>query len=143
MSYTDSVVVEAGVHLRGVWVHDPLDPAGSVRAYPYGANSRETAVEVEQEGTVYAGRTFPVVDYGEAEVHAIGVGLTVPHGPDYRMHLAELEGWARARRTIHLRDNRGRNVRGTLSGFKHSDAGHGSEVTFTVTQVSVVDVEVV
>lgn len=143
MAYADSAVVTGTLPLQGVWLHDPQDPQGSVRHYPYGANARESSLEVEQEGTQYAGRTYPLVDYGEGEALAVGVSIDVPHGPDYQATLRGLEDVARLRRTLHLRDNRGRDIRGTLSGLKHTDQGWGSVVSFTITAVDVVDTEVV
>lgn len=143
MSWADSAVVTTTLPLHGVWLHDPQDPQGSARQYSYGANSRETGLEVEQEGSQYAGRTYPLVDYGEGEALAVGVSLDIPHGPGYQAALRELEDTARLRRTLHLRDNRGRTIRGTLSGFKHSDQGWGSVVSFTITATDVVDTVVV
>jgi hypothetical protein len=138
MAYADSAVTTGTVRFWGVWLHDPLDPEGTIRAYPFGADSREHAVDVDAAGTQYAGRAHPVVDYGEGESQTEMIRIVVPHGPEYQAQLEELDGWARARRTLHLRDNRGRNVRGTISGLRATDQAHGSDVQFTFTRVHVV-----
>lgn len=143
MAYADSVVVTGSLSLIGVWLHDPLDPESSTRVYTYGADSREHSVDVDAGGTQYAGRTFPVIDYGEGESQVETIRLVVPHGPDYQAKLEELDGWARAKRTLHLRDNRGRNVQGTLSGLRASDQPYGSDVQFTFTRVDVIPALVV
>jgi hypothetical protein len=138
MAYADSEVAVGSLRLPGVWLHDPLDPQTTIRCYPMGADSREHAVDVDAAGTQYAGRAHPVVDYGEGESQAETIRLIIPHGPAYQAELEELDGWARARRTLHLRDNRGRNVQGTLSGLRSSDQPYGSDVSFTFTRVHVV-----
>lgn len=143
MAYADSVVVTGGLSLQGVWLHDPLDPENSTRVYPFGADSRESAVDVDAGGTQYAGREFPVIDYGEGGSEAETIRLQVPHGPDYQAQLEELRAWARARRTLYLRDNRGRNLRGHLSGLRSSDQPYGSDVQFVFTRVHVLPAAVV
>jgi len=143
VSYTDSVPVTGSVKLAGVWLHDPLDPASTTRVYPGGADSREHAVDVDAAGTQYAGRVFPVVDYGEGESQVETIRLVVPHGVDYQATLEELDIWQRAKRTLHLRDNRGRNLQGTVSGLRFSDQPYGSDVSFTFTRVHVVPPTVV
>jgi hypothetical protein len=143
MAYADSVPVVGGLRLQGVWIHDPLDPQTTIRNYPIGADSREHAVDVDAAGTQYAGRTYPIVDYGEGESQTETIRLIVPHGPTYQAELRELDGWVRSRRTLHLRDNRGRNLQGTMSGLRFSDQGYGSDVSFTFTRVHVVPPAVV
>jgi hypothetical protein len=138
VSYADSAYAVGGIGLHGVWLHDPLDPQTTIRCYPIGADSREHAVDIDAAGTQYAGRAHPVVDYGEGESQVETVRVIVPHGPTYQQELEELDGWARARRTLHLRDNRGRNLRGTLSALRSSDQPYGSDVSFTFTRVHVV-----
>jgi hypothetical protein len=138
MAYADSAAVTGGIKLPGVWIHDPLDPEGTTRVYPFGADSREHAVDIDSAGTQYAGREFPVVDYGEGSTQTETIRIVVPHGPDYQERLEELDGWARARRTLHLRDNRGRSLRGTMGGLRATDQGYGSDVSFTFNRVHVV-----
>ena len=138
MAYADSEAVTGGLKLRGVWLHDPLDPQTTIRVYPFGADSREHSIDVDAAGTQYAGRAHPVVDYGEGESQTETIRIIVPHGPAYQAELEELDAWARSRRTLHLRDNRGRNVQGTISGLRSTDQGYGSDVSFTFTRVHVV-----
>jgi len=143
MAYADSEVKTHTLSLAGVWLHDPLEPETTSRFYPYGADSREHAVDVDAAGTQYAGREYPVFDYGEGATQTETVRLVVPHGPDYQAQLEELDGWARSRRTLYLRDNRGRNLRGHMSGLRATDQGYGSDVQFTFTRVHVLPNKVV
>lgn len=137
MPFTDSNVVVASIQLPGVLIHDPADPAGTITAYPYGADSRDTAIDVEQSGTQYAGRTFPVIDYGEAETQVENIRLVVPSGEGYQEALEGLIRWQRLRRAVQYRDNRGRAIRGTVSGLKIADQSYGADVQFTLTRVNV------
>lgn len=135
MPYSDSDPVEATLSLTGVWLHDPLDAEGTVRNYLYGGASRSTGLDVASAPVRYAGRTFPVYDYGEAEDEKIGVAIDVPHGETWAGQLADLTAFARARRTLVYRDNRGRDVYGTLAGYNEDDAEWGTGVSFDFTRV--------
>jgi hypothetical protein len=137
MAYTDSNVVTTSITLPGVLIHDPASPQSTIISYPYGENTRDTAIDVEQSGTQYAGRTFPVIDYGESETQVENVRLIVPSGPDYQTQLESLIRWQRLKRAVQYRDNRGRAVRGTMSGLKIADQAYGADVQFTLTRVNV------
>ena len=139
MPYADSEPATTSISFMGVWIHDPTDAEGTVRTYVYGADSRDTAVDVEASGTQYAGRAFPVVDFGEGETQTETIRIVIPHGPSYQEDLEALKAWARLRRTLHLRDNRGRNLRGTMSALRLTDAGHGSDAQFSFGRVHVTE----
>ncbi len=132
MSYTDSVTAEGSLDLTGVWIHDPLDPEGTVEHYLYGASSRQTAIDTLGQTQHYVGREYPVTDFGEHEETVATIALQVPHGATWQAQIIRLEELARAKRTLWVRDNRGRSWLGTLEGFTIRDADHGSDVTFTV-----------
>jgi len=123
--------------LVGVWVHDPLDPQDTARQFLYGAASRSLGVQVEQEGQSYAGRTFPVYDFGEHQGDSFSVRMDVPHGPLWAADVAALLAFAETRSTLCVRDNRGRMVVGALDGYQESDTDFGTQVSFAVNRAAV------
>lgn len=135
MAYRDSGPAVTVLQLQGVWIADP-DAGGqeSARNYPYGASQRDEGLDTLGEASFFAGRADPVVDFGEHEVHSFAVTVDIPHGPAWRTDLEDLRAWARARKTLHVRDNRGRAVYGTLEGLRMKDAPWGTQVSFTVTK---------
>ena len=134
MPFTDSDIVTASLALRGVWIHDPLDVETSLASFPYGSAQRDTTVDAMGEGSFFAGRADPVFDYGEHLTRTVGCTIDVPHGPTYRDDLARLEEFAESKRSLWFRDNRGRSLLGTMSGFKSTDQPWGSVVSFTITK---------
>lgn len=133
MPYRDSAPGVTVLRLEGVWVMDPaLGGQESARHYLYGASQREEALDTLGEATFYAGRMDPVTDYGEHEAYVFAVILDVPHGPTWRTDLEDLRAFATAKKVLHVRDNRGRAVYGTLEGFRVRDQAWGSQVSFTV-----------
>ncbi|WP_328339556.1 hypothetical protein [Micromonospora sp. NBC_00421] len=134
MAFSDSDIVSAALDLVGVWIHDPADPAGTARQFPYGKASRGTALDVESGALQFAGRVYPVVDFGEGKGQVYTVRVDVAHGPDWSTQLATLEAFALASRTLMLRDNRGRCAYGTMSGYREDDQDWGTQVAFTFTR---------
>lgn len=132
MPLQDSLVIEEELSLLGVWIHDPLDPEGTVASFPFGSAARDTSIDAMGAGSYFAGRTSPVVDYGEHEAEMVSVSIDVPHGETYRADLEKLEWFSRSKRSLWFRDNRGRAVFGVMAGFKHADAEWGSVASFTI-----------
>lgn len=135
MATTDSLPVQGGLALLGVWIHDPLAPQETARQYLYGKASRSASVDVDAGALRYAGRTYPVYDYGEGQDDQLSVSAQVPHGPDWVTQTGELLASAQVRRTLCLRDNRGRRYFGTMSGYSEDDADWGTAVSFSFTRV--------
>jgi hypothetical protein len=135
MPYSDSAPAEGSIVLRGVWLHDPADPEGTVENYLYGGPVSETSIDTMPAASHYAGRTYGVTDFGEHEDEGVIVTIHVPHGATRQAEVGALTVWARARRTVWFRDGRGRSLPGTLSGFKVSDQRWGSAVSFTIARV--------
>lgn len=134
MPYTDSDPVEATLDLTGKWLHDPLDPESTAYNFPYGPGS-EASVDAAGVGTLYAGREFPVYDYGEHEEETLTASVQVPHGPTHATDLAALATFARAKRTLWFRDNRGRSAASTITSFKVKDERWGSLVSLTLARL--------
>lgn len=134
MTATRSATATGSATLVGVWLHDPIDPEGTSAHFPYGAGRSDSADTLGQ-GTLFAGREFAVVDFGEFTEVEVSVTIQVPHGAAWAADLATLDEFARLRQTVCFRDNRGRRVFGTISEFTKSDRAWGTEVAFTVSQV--------
>jgi hypothetical protein len=133
--HADSDWVAATPALQGVWLHDPTDPQGSVLHLPYGRSARSSTVEVDQTGLVFAGRVWPVVEHGESQTDTHTVKAIVPHGPTWAGDVAALQDLVESRRTLYLRDNRGRSAWCVLSGFQAVDVDEGTEVSFAAARV--------
>lgn len=135
---TDSAPVEATLILQGVWIHDPADPANaddSAHHYPYGISGRGLDVDVVAEGKTYAGRAYPVFDFGENQAQTFTFNAQVPYGDTWLDDLTALRAFVDARATIHIRDARGRHVFGVLPSVSESDETWGTAVSGTVTTV--------
>lgn len=133
-----SDTASARVDFKGVWLHDPTNPATTLLSYPYGPSNRTSTVEVASGSQQYAGRTFPVIDFGENETEALEVAVLVPRGDgwDWQTQVRPLALMARSRRTLVCRDNRGRVLVGALSGYQEKDNEIGTDVSFTVNRVN-------
>jgi hypothetical protein len=131
MPSTDSDPAEVTLSLAGVWLHDPLDEEGTAANFPYGPG-RESSVEAAGVGTLYAGRVFPVYDYGEHEEESVSASIQVPHGDTYASDLIALDGFARAKRVLWYRDNRGRSFAAAITSHKVSDQRWGALVALSV-----------
>lgn len=134
MPYTDSATATEGVAFLGLWVHDPIDAEGTIRQHLYGAAQRSAAVGVEHVGTHYAGREFPVFDFGEQRAETFDVRIDVPHGDAWRADMGALKELAEARRVVTVRDARGRSITGAMAGYSEQDMPWGTAVSFTVTR---------
>ena len=121
--------------LVGVWLHDPLDPQDTIYQYPYGRSARSGGIEVASKAQQYAGRTHPVVDYGENQLTTYQVQAVIPYGPTWDADLAAIRAFAEYRRTLMFRDNRGRAVYADFDGYKETDTDSGFTVSFSITEV--------
>jgi hypothetical protein len=137
MPYRDSAAATATLTLQGVWLHDADAPDETVTQYPYGASMRETNIDAMGAGSYFAGRSAPVFDFGEHEAQSVPCGIDVPHGIDYTVTLATLEAWARLKKPMWFRDNRGRAVFGVMQGYRAMDQDWGSAVSFTIVEADI------
>jgi len=110
-----SIVTIQAPSLVGVWVFDPVDPAGTERNYLF-ADGREETVNVEAVDLNLVGREYAITEFGEASALDLSLTIFVPFGDE---HAAGVEYWRAAvlaRRAINYRDNRGRLMYATLKG---------------------------
>lgn len=136
--FTDSTetVADRELELQGIWLHDPADPADTIRQFLYGKDNRSTAIEIMGTTQHFAGREFPVTDFGEHEEEDISITVDIPHGPTHRVEEADLREFMEMRKTLYLRDNRGRACYGTMSGYQQNDQSWGVTVGFKFGRVS-------
>jgi hypothetical protein len=120
--------------MHGVWLHDPQDPSGTSQQYAYRGSPTSTTLGVEQIGTHYAGRAYPVVDYGDAEDATMALKIAVPFGENWAGNLAHLRDLVTTRRSIVARDGRGRVTTGAPSSLTEADEAWGTTVGLTITQ---------
>ena len=135
MPTTDSEVATVTLEAQGVWIHDPLDAEGTIVQFPYGSSQRSTALEPAQVARRYAGREHPVVDFGVEQDSSYAITIDVVNGESHLAKLVALESFAQLRRTLALRDNRGRMLFGTMSRYSAQDQDWGWRVSFTFTAV--------
>lgn len=135
MSFTDSEIVPATLDLQGIWLHDPMDPEGSVFHLPYGGPPGSMTTDVAQESAHYAGREFPVVDFGEHQAISVPVAVHVPLGPDWLAQITRLRELPERRRIMVYRDGRARNITGMITGMVERDERWGSLASFTVSRM--------
>jgi hypothetical protein len=132
MAYTDSATVTGGLPIQGVWIHDPDSPEDTVRNFAFGANQRSHTYDPMGSGSYFAGRTFPVFDYGDPESEELDFIVDIPFGSTYAADLLFIQEFAKNRRPVWIRDNRGRATYGTIGTMKIQDQAWGSQATFTV-----------
>ena len=122
----------ATVDLHGVWLHTLTDPAGTSRRYPYNRDIAARQIDVTQATRQYAGRTYPVVEYGDTETVTIGVELDGCTTTD----IDAIATLIRDRTTIVYRDHLGRVTFGTIAGWTETPTAiTDTTVTFVVTAV--------
>jgi hypothetical protein len=139
MTSTRSLPGTGAVLMTGVWLHDPDDPEATAVNYVYGGGKSDT-LDTMGQGTLYAGREYPIVDFGEGVNAEVSVTIQVPAGSTWASELASLDAIAAWKRTVMYRDSRGRKVPGVVKDYARSDQRWGTEVTFTITQVDFTEV---
>lgn len=130
MPYTDSDPSTEGLQLEGVWLHNPSNPTESLVQYRFGKANRGTSIETMPEKQVFAGREFPVFEYGEHTDITYTVKIDMPETSTTQDDLLTLIDFAELKQTLCLRDNRGRLAFGIIDGFSINDTDWGAEVGF-------------
>lgn len=142
-SFSTETTADRELDLTGIWLHDPANQtvaASSLHNFMFGKDSRATAINTISTEQQFAGRTFPVVDFGEFEQEDVTVTVDIPHGEDHYTEEAALRTFMEMKRTLFYRDNRGRALYGTMSGYNQADQAWGVTVGFKMGRVSV-DIE--
>jgi hypothetical protein len=138
MPYSDSEPSVVELDLRGIWIHDPDDPEGTIKHFPYGNQAGKLDVELEQSATHVAGRQFPITDFGDFLDIVMGVSVQVIYAdPYYPMSgtLYDLMTARLSKRAFTVRDGGGRMVTGIIEGWSEGQAGRDTHsVSFNVRQ---------
>src|SRR3546814_8025087 len=111
-------------------ISDSSSDVCSADRFLYGKDTRSTSLDTIGTVQRFAGRVFPVTDFGEHEDEEISVSVDIPHGPTHRTEEADLRTFMEMKKTLYLRDNRGRATYGTMSGFNQADQAWGVSVGF-------------
>ena len=134
--YKDSAEVAVTVHLEGVWLHDLTDPQGSLRQYRYSGGGRKESYEAETTLLHFAGRPFPVAEFGEHGTQSLEASVFVPYQPAPDLGLDYLRSVIDRRAMVVYRDNRGRVIFAALHSLAFEDARGGTVASFRVDRVN-------
>lgn len=142
-AYSDSESTTVQLDITGVWLHDPeTGGEASAEHFPWGRSQRELAIGTLGESAFYAGRTAPVVEYGEHEIREFRVAIDVPHGSDWLARVEAGRTLAELKRTVLIRDNRGRALYAQIKDYREADMDWGTRVSF-LAEASAWDAETV
>ena len=130
------------LQLEGVWIHDPEDPEGTIHQFRFGRNNKSSSIDIGGKEQVFAGRRFPVYDFGEHQKDSVTVSVDVLHGPTYDIDRQIMRDFAEAKKTLFFRDNRGRALPGVMLGFSEKDEDFGTSFSFTIERVDEEIIEV-
>ena len=132
MPIQSEVVTVVAPILRTVWIHDPDDPEGTVMHFRY-HESRNESNAVEVAGTVFAGRRYPVYDFGEHSTRNLDVPLQLTlYDDDWEQQMDYLRALLEARKAFIYRDKRGRLIYGITAGMEIGDTPIGAGVSMTI-----------
>lgn len=127
--------IDAALSLTGVWMHDPTDSPTTLRQFQYGKDQRSTAIDTVSTVQQFAGRVFPVTDFGEHEQEDVTVSVDIPDDETHYTVEADLRKFMEMKRTLFYKDNRGRALYGTMSGYNQADQAWGVTVGFKFSRV--------
>jgi hypothetical protein len=119
----------------GVYIHDPVDPAGTLTSFLYSSSLSVENFVADANLLQFAGREFPVAEFGENSNHTVDLSITIPFDDDWQALVLTAQGYASFRDTLTFRDGRGRVIYGVVQSVRTTDRDEGSVITFTVTRV--------
>jgi hypothetical protein len=119
--------------LQGVWIHDPQDPQGTIRQYAFINSQATEARSLTGAALSFAGRAFPVFEFGDLQQRTAQLSLMVPVGTEWGAQLASLEDLLLSKRSWVYRDNRGRLLFGAVMSVSITDDPRGTVVDLTLT----------
>lgn len=128
----------------GTWIHDVSDPAGTILNLPYYNNSMGSTDGTTPNGETYtpnaetiqvAGRTLPIVEFGENYTYSLNKGSVVCMTADGTWPI--LENLIRnTQTTLCIRDGRGKSIFGNIIGYTTSELVFGTQVDLSLQQTS-------
>ena len=130
--FSSWVAASPAPSVKGVLIHDPSDPAGTIKSFRLNDDGAEDEVTPESALVPVHGRTYPLLEYGVAESRIINVSVVHSKGSTDADALRAL---MRRRTTLCYRDAKGRKAYGRLEvgGTKDTFYGHVTSLTFTAT----------
>ncbi|PZN05074.1 MAG: hypothetical protein DIU76_08300, partial [Bacillota bacterium] len=112
------------LNLVGAWLHDPADPANTIRQFRVSAaqeRGEEWAPAMEMLHP--AGREHPIAEFGEQTDQRVRTAIIVL--PDSLADLHALRRLAELRTVLCYRDSAGRRIFGVLGPLRIRDERHG------------------
>jgi hypothetical protein len=134
---TDSATATASITLSGVWLHDPLDPAGTIHNFRLRERNRSVQTNYTQTMMQFEGRSLPVADIAGQMTQQVQVTISCPSGSGDLDALYSLIG---RQATLCYRDQRGRRIFGVVSAIPETEEWWGSSVQLTVQAVDYMEV---
>lgn len=131
MANTDSEIQTATLESKGVWVNIFDDPF-TLKQYLYTGGDTSQKRSVSSELLHFAGREFPVAEFGDAGNESVTVNMFAPTGPNYVTDIEFINNLVQVRETIVVRDARGRKIIGIASSAEMSDSQSGTNISLTV-----------
>lgn len=142
-----STEATATAQLTGMWISIPNEPAYGTIQFPLGGVGRQESADIAKTTQQFVGREYPITDFGTSKVQALAIQTQIL-GPgendtiEAGQPTANSQQVAAARRlgsdpiVILYRDQRGRKMYATVSGFSMVDIEQGSyDVTMTLNRV--------
>lgn len=129
----ESLVATVTPAWQGVWLHDALDPYGTLRQFQWDA---ERASDWQPEAVLmqFAGRRLPVAEFGESEAESVTVALSLFRDDG---DAAALDALVRRKGTLCYRDGRGRKLFGVIRSLALVDQrAWGSTVSVKLEGIS-------
>jgi hypothetical protein len=133
--------------LAGMWISIPNEPAYGTIQFPLGGVGRQESADIAKTTQQFVGREYPITDFGTAKVQALAIQTQIL-GPGENDTIAAGQPTANSRQVaaarrlgsdpvvILYRDQRGRKMYATVSGFSMVDIEQGSyDVTMTLNRV--------
>jgi hypothetical protein len=130
---SDSAVASASITLSGVWLHDPLNPAGTVRNFRLQERNRTVQTNYAQTMMQFEGRQLPVADIAGQMTQQVQVTISCTSGSGDLDALYSLIG---RQTTLLYRDQRGRRIFGVVSAIPETEEWWGASVQLTIQAVS-------
>lgn len=131
----DSNMDAGSVTLKGAWIHDPVDPAGTSMQLLFTRPARTEKKSQDHALVQYAGRPAPVAQFGEADSSTVGVTAELMRDST---DMAALDALRSRKAVVCYRDGRaplGRKVFGIIPDRDDDDAEWGSAASLEVKAV--------
>jgi hypothetical protein len=129
----DSATASISITLSGVWLHDVVDPAGTVKQLRADGGGRSADWQATAALLQFDGRTYSVAEFGTAETNSVSATIQMTNASG---DLAVLETLVQRKATLCYRDRRGRKIFGVITSLPVAEErSWGYTVTVRVDRV--------